>query len=210
MERVVLKADRREIIGKHVKGLRRLGKLPAILYGKYITPIPVVLDWREASKILNHLTTSSLVEIDLGNEKHTALVREKQRNHMTGVLYHVDFQVISMTEVIRTKVSVELTGEAPAVKLLNGIVVTNIDELEVECLPTDLPNQIKIDISALNEIGDTIHVSDLVLPPDVTVLDDPDAVVVVITAQGLDQGEAEEAAEEEPEVLAKGKKEEEE
>ncbi|MCU0484502.1 MAG: 50S ribosomal protein L25 [Anaerolineales bacterium] len=208
MEQVVLKADRREVVGKHVKSLRREGKLPAILYGKRISPIPVVLDWREASRILSHLTPSSLVQIDLGTEKHTALVREKQRNHLTGALLHVDFQVISMTEVIRTRVSIAAVGESPAVKVLNGILVVSMDDLEVECLPTDLPSQIEVDISMLKEIGDAVHVRDLVLPPKVSVLDDPDTVVLVVTFQEAEEAAAGEAGGEEPEVMTKGKKEE--
>ena len=210
MEQVVLKAERREVVGKHVKSLRREGKLPAILYGKQISPIPVVLDWREASRILGRLTRSSLVQIDLGTEKHTALVREKQRNHLTGALLHVDFQVISMTEVIRTRVSVEVVGESPAVKVLNGILVVSMENLEVESLPGDLPSQIEIDISGLKEIGDSLQVRDLVISSKVTVLEDPEAVVVVVTAQQAEEAIPGEGAGEEPEVMTKGKKEEEE
>ena len=210
MEQVVLKAERREVVGKHVKSLRREGKLPAILYGKQISPIPVVLDWREASRILSHLTRSSLVQIDLGAEKHTALVREKQRNHLTGAILHVDFQVISMTEVIRTRVSVAIVGESPAVKVLNGILVVSMENLEVESLPGDLPSQIEIDISGLKEIGDSLQVRDLVISSKVTVLEDPEAVVVVVTAQQAEEAIPGEGAGEEPEVMTKGKKEEEE
>lgn len=208
MEHVVLKAERREIIGKHVKNLRRSGLLPAILYGKHISPIPVAFDTREASRLLSHLSPSALIEIDLGTETHTALVREKQRNHLTGALLHVDFQVVSMTETIHARVSLELIGESPAVKLFGGVLVANMDDLEVECLPGDLPARIAVDISKLTEIGDTILVSELVLPPKVTVLEDPEALVVVVTAQEEKEPEAE-AGSIEPEVVAKGKKEEE-
>lgn len=209
MEQVLLKAERRQVIGKHVKSLRRSGQLPAILYGKHIAPIPVALDWREASRVLSHMSTSSLVEIDLGDEKHTALVREKQRNHLTGALLHVDFQAVSMTETLRTLVSIEIIGEAPAVKALNGIVVMNMDQLEVECLASDLPKHLQVDVSGLNEIGDVVQVSDLVLPANVRVLDDLDLIVVVVTAQEVERAEEDEADEEEPEVVTKGKKEDE-
>ncbi len=211
MEQVVIKADRREIVGKHVKSVRREGKLPAILYGKHISPIPVALDWRVASRVLGHLTTSSLVVIDLGDETHTALVREKQRNHMTGALLHVDFQVISMTEVLRTKVSVTIIGEAPAIKTYSGILVTNVDQLEVECLPVDLPERIEVNVTGLTEIGSAFHVSDLKLSDKIKILDDLDTVIAVVTAQAMEEAEVTAAAAEpEPEVIEKGKKEEEE
>lgn len=214
MEQVVLNAERREVIGKHVKSLRREGKLPAILYGKRISPIPVALNWREASRILGHMTPSALVVVNLGDEKHTALVREKQRNHLTGDLLHVDFQVISLTEKLRTEVSIYITGVAPAIKAFNGILVTNLDALEVECLPGDLPERIEVNVSDLTEIGSAIHVRDLIVSDKVRVLEDPDTVVVVVTAQAAEEEEELEApaAEEgalEPELIEKGKKEEE-
>ena len=138
-----------------------------------------------------------------------ALVREKQRNHLTGDLLHVDFQVVSMTEEIRASVSLEFVGEAPAVKVLNGILVVNTDALDVECLPGDLPGQIIVNISGLAEIGDALYIRDLIIPDKVHVLNDMDAMVAVVTAQASEEPAAGETGEIEPEVMTKGKKEEE-
>lgn len=209
MEEIVFAAQRRQVIGKQVKALRRAGRLPAILYGHKIEPIAVTLDAREANRILPAITSSHLVMIDVEGERHTALVREKQYNYVLGTLLHVDFNVISMTEKLRANVSVFFEGDAPAVKNADGVLVSGLEELEVECLPADLPERITVDISGLNEIGDAIYVRDIKLPSQVEVLTDLDELIVIVTAPKVEVEEAE-AAEVEPEVIEKGKKEEEE
>jgi len=213
MEKVSILATRRTVTGKHVGALRRSGKLPAILYGRHLEATPITLDLRDASKVLATMTSSSLVNINVEGETHSALVREKQRNFVTGVLLHVDFQAVSLTEKLRTTVSIELTGLAPAIKDFNGVVVTNVNQVEVECLPQDLPERITVDVSGLAKIGDAIYVRDLKVDDKVTVLENPDETVVIITAQIAEEVVEEEVAApslEEPEVIEKGKKEEEE
>lgn len=212
MEVYEIEAVKRTVIGKQVKALRREGKLPAILYGSTIEPTPVFMDQKAASTTLGHLASSALVTINLEGEKHVALVREKQRNVLTGALTHVDFQVVSMKEKIRTRVSIETHGEAPAVKNFNGILVLNLDAVEIEALPGDLPERIVVDVSGLDSIGMSIRLGDLELPEKVTVLEDIDQIVVVITAQEAEElpEVAEEALGAEPEVIERGKKEEEE
>lgn len=214
MEREVIEAVKRSVIGKQVKALRREGKLPAILYGSTIEPTPILMDLKSATNTLSHIASSALVTINLEGEPHVSLVREKQRNVLTGMLTHVDFQVVSMKEKIRTNVSVEIHGEAPAVKNFDGILVQNVDELEVEALPGDLPERIVVDVSGLEMIGKSIRLSDLVLPGKVTVLEDPNLILVVVTAPEAEPVEEvvveEVAVEAEPEVIEKGKKEEEE
>lgn len=213
MEEIIIKAVRRDVIGKQVKALRREGKLPAVLYGRHITPTPILMELRESSRILAQSSSSSLITIDLGDEKHVALVREKQRNFLTGGLLHVDFQAVSMLEKLRTNVSINFEGESPAVKTFNAIVMTELSEVEVECLPNDLPSQFSVDISGLTEIGSAIYVKDLDVPDAVEILEDPDAIVVVITAPAYEEevvAEAETPLAAEPEVIEKGKKEEEE
>jgi large subunit ribosomal protein L25 len=207
-KKIVIKAYHRQVIGKQVKQLRREGKLPAVLYGKSIQPIPVTLDFREANRVLPGITSSQLVQVEVGNEQHTTLVREKQFHPVQGKLVHVDFMVVSLTERLRANVTILLEGESPAVRDLNGVLVSAIEEVEVECLPGDLPERILVDVSSLAEIGSAIHVRDLQLSDKVRILTDPDEMVAVITAP-----EAEEVVEEvapiEPEVIEKGKKEEE-
>jgi large subunit ribosomal protein L25 len=124
MEKVVLKASRRTVTGKQVGVLRRQGQLPAVLYGHHFDTTAVSLDLHTTSISLSGLSRSSLVYIDLEGNEHAALVREKQRDFIRGTLKHIDFQVVSLTEKIRAKVPVELKGISPAVKDLNGVVVT--------------------------------------------------------------------------------------
>ena len=209
MEEVVLKAQKRDVIGKQVKALRRQGKLPAILYGRSITPIAVTFDFKETSRIMPYITSSQLVVIDLDGEQHHALVRERQLHPVLGSLLHIDFNVVSMTEKLRANVSIHLVGEAPAVKDFDGILVSALDELEVECLPKYLPERIDVDISILKQIGDAIHVRDLVLAEQIEVLTDLGELVVLVTAPEAEELVPVEPGAAEPEVVERGKKEEE-
>ena len=209
MEKVVLKATKREVLGRKVGALRRAGKLPAVLYGHGIASTPIMLEAHEASLKLSHLTSSSLMMIDLDGKEYPALVREKQRDYLKNRLLHVDFQVISMTEKITTKVGIELTGTAPAVKAFSAVIVTVLNELEIECMPQDLPERVVIDISGLTEVGASIHVRDVVISDRVKILGDPAETIVVASATREEKAVAEEApAEEEaaPEESEPGKK----
>jgi large subunit ribosomal protein L25 len=197
MEKVVLKATKREVLGRQVGALRRAGKLPAVLYGHGIESTPVTLEAHEAALKLSHVTSSSLMMIDLDGKEYPALVREKQRDYLKNRLLHVDFQVISMTEKVTTKVGIELTGTAPAVKEFSAVIVTVLNELEVECMPQDLPERVVIDISSLTEVGAGIHVRDVVLSDRVKILDDPAETIVVASATRAEKAVAEEAPAEE-------------
>ena len=209
MEKVVLKATKREALGRKVGALRRAGKLPAVLYGHGVKSTPIMLDAHEATLRLSHLTSSSLVMVDLDGTEYPALVREKQRDYLKNRLLHLDFQVISMTEKITTKVGIELTGTAPAVKAFNAVIITVLNELEVECMPQDLPARVVIDISGLTEVGAGIHVRDVVISDQVKILDDPAEMIVVATATREEKAVEEAPAEEEaaPEESEPGRKE---
>jgi large subunit ribosomal protein L25 len=210
MEEVVLKATTRIVVGKQVKALRREGGLPAVLYGKTIEPMNVTLNQRDATRILSSITSSHLVVIELEGQRHTALVREKQRHPVQAHLMHIDFQVVSMTEKIRTSVVIDLIGEAPAVKDYNGALVTGVEELEVEALPRNLPEKITVDLAVLRKIGDSIHVSDLEIPAKVEVITDSGELVVLVTGQAAEaEEEVTEVGAAEPEVIERGRKEEE-
>jgi len=209
MEVVVLNAQRRDVLGKQVKALRRQGHLPAVVYGHHIQPVAILLDTKEASRLLSGVTSSQLIKVSINGEQHNVLVREKQRNPITGTLLHVDLLEVSMTEKLRANVVIALEGEAPAVKELDGIVVTGIEQLEVESLPGDLPERITVDISSLVAIGDSIHVRDIRVPAAVEVLTDLDEMIVLVTAPVAEEVEEVEVVGEGPEVIEKGKKEEE-
>ena len=218
MDKILIQAEKRKVTGKKVGALRRQGKLPGVMYGRHIDPMPILMDLREASKALFKLSASSIVTIELEGEEFPALVREKQRDYIKNILEHVDFQVVSMKEKIRTLVTVELIGTSPAIKNFNGVVVQNLNQIEVEALPNDLPDRLELDMSTLEEIGSSLLVSDLEVSDKVEILSNLDETVVVITGaeQELEEEEEEEIDEfgegdMEPEISEqRGKQEEEE
>jgi large subunit ribosomal protein L25 len=216
MEKVVLKATPRTATGRQVRALRRTGMLPAVIYGHNVEPISISLEGREAGRVLGRLSSSSLITIDLDGKEFPSLVREKQENHIKRTLIHVDFMVVSLTEKIHANVGIILTGNSPAVKDFNAMLINGLNELEVEAFPQDLPESITVDISSLVKIGDGIHVRDIILSDKVQILDTPDEMIVLATPPAKEEveevvtPEAEVVAEAaEPEVIEKGKKEEE-
>ncbi len=187
MEKVVLKATKREVIGKKVGALRRQGKLPAVLYGRRMETTAIMLDAQEGTKALAHLTSSSLVTIDLDGKEYLALVREKQRDFIKNRLVHLDFHVVLLTEKMRAKVGIELTGTAPAVKDFSAMIHTGLTEMEVECMPQDLPERIVVNISGLAKLGDGVRVRDVVLSDKVEILDDPEEMIAIASATKEEQ-----------------------
>jgi len=211
MEKAVIQATVRNVTGKKVRALRRQGQLPGVLYGHNFQPTPISMDLHDTTKILSAITSSSIVTVVVDGKENAALVREKQRDFIKGTLKHVDFLVVSLTEKLRATVSLDFVGVSAAVKDFNGILVTNLDSLEVECLPSDLPEKIEVDLSRLASIGDVIHVKDVILSKNIEVLDHPEEVIAVVNLQKEEVEEGTEAAgAAEPEVIEKGKKEEEE
>jgi len=217
MEKVVLKATKRDLVGKQVKALRREGKLPAVIYGRHTDPINVNLDAHTAAVALAKVTSSSLVTIDVEGTEHLALVREKQRDYIKNVLLHVDFLAVSLTEKLRTTVPVHFIGLSLAVKDFNAVMVHNLEELEVECLPADLPERIDVDISMLARPGEGIRLRDVHVSDKVRLLADPDTMVAVATFAKVEEESAAgavagaTATSTEPEIsVERGKKEEEE
>jgi large subunit ribosomal protein L25 len=212
MEKVIIQAETRTVIGKQVKAMRREGKLPAVIYGHGIDPVSIALDVREASRTLAKASSSTLVTIELEGKQYPTLVREKQLDFIRNSLIHVDFLAVSMTEKLTASVAVHIEGHAPAVKEYGAILVTGLTELEVECLATDLPERFTVDVSSLTEISSGIFVKDVVAPENVEILSDPEEMIVVAAAMAAEEEEEvveEELLEgeegEEPEVIGKGK-----
>ncbi len=181
MEKVVLKATKRDISGKQVNALRRAGKLPAVIYGRRTEPVSITLDAHDAGLALSKVGSSSLITIEVDGTEYPALVRERQRDYIKNRLIHVDFLAVSLTEKIRAEVRIELTGLSLAVKDSDAVLVTGLHTLSVECLPADLPDHVTVDIAPLAKVGDSIHVRDVSLGDKVQILDDPDEMIVNAT-----------------------------
>ena len=209
-EQISINAKKRTVIGKQVRALRRQGILPAVVYGKHISPIPISLDDKEWNRRLSKFGSSQLINLNVDGESFTVLLRDKQRNFIMGNLTHVDFLAVSMTEKIRTTVRLEIVGSSPAVTDFGGVMVTGVSEVDVECLPKDLMDTIRVDISDLKKIGQAIHVEDLIVPSGITILTNAHEMVIQITTPAGEEVAAGEAGTAEPEVVEKGKKEKEE
>ncbi|MPM12640.1 General stress protein CTC [bioreactor metagenome] len=211
MDKYVIEATKRDVIGKKVGVLRREGKLPGVIYGHKFDAMPIIMDSKTTTKILNSVTSSSIVTLVIDGKEHAALVRERQMDYIRNQFIHVDFQAVSQTEKIRAKVGVILTGLAPAIKDFNGVVVEGLDAIEVEALPKDLPERFVIDLSKLAAIGDAIHVKDVEVPANVEIVEDGEAMIVLITSPAAEEVEVAtgEGDVVEPEVIEKGKKDEE-
>lgn len=178
--------------------LRRQGKLPLALYGKGIDPVLLVGDALGISKTLKYAGESSLVNIKVaGQDDRIVLFKEPQYDPSTGAVIHLDLYQVNLKEKIKAAVPLVFVGEAPAVEDEEGVLITNRDEVEVECLPNDLPHEISVDLSTLLHIDDEIKIKDLKLPAGVEVLDEPEESLVIITKQREEEVEAAPVTEEE-------------
>lgn len=185
MEKYVLEAKKRDVIGKKVKALRREGLLPAVIYGSGIDPMPITLNTKEVRQTLRVIGANTLVTLKIGKKEYLALVRDMQREVIMRDLLHIDFQAVSLEESITSSVPVVMVGEATAVKEMNALLVSGLDALEVEAKAKDLPDTIQVDISQLSEIGDNVKVKDLTISGNVKILDDPEEIVIVVAAPTL-------------------------
>ncbi len=213
MEKVLLKAELRTIIGKKVKNIRLAGKVPAVIYGSEVESLPITLDKKDTTNTLNKFSGSTILTIEVDGKEHAALVREIQQDYIKGDLLHVDFLAISLTEKLQTFVSITLVGVAPVLEEYSALIVSGIDQIEVECLPQDLPEVIEVDVSSLEELGSAIYLKDIPAIDKVEFLSDPEELIAVASAikeeveEVVEEDEILEDIEEgaEPEIIERGK-----
>lgn len=215
MEKFTIHAEKREGVGKGVaRSLRRKEMIPAILY-RGGGSIPIKFSKKELAQFIN-TTAGEQVMVNLqfaDGDNRLALMKDYQLEPTRGELLHADFFEVLLTEEVRVTVHITPVGEPIGVKRDGGILQHLLREMEIECLPDKIPGHIKIDISGL-EIGQSFHVSDLKLDEDIKVLTDPQDVIVNVIAPAVEEvvAPAVEVAPteiKEPEVVKKGKKEEE-
>lgn len=207
-----IKIEKRTVTGKQVKQLRRQGILPGVVYGHKIESYPVQMDRHSTTLLMRTITPTTLVTLDLNGKKTKVIVRERNYDVVTGELLHLDFLAISMTEKLRAFVAIELVGEAPVLDAVPGSLINHVlNEIEIEALPADMPERLEVDISKLEAAEDVITVADLDLGDKITILTDESELVVSV-AYVAEETEPEEGEVliAEPEVMEKGKKEEEE
>jgi large subunit ribosomal protein L25 len=211
MTTATLVATKRTVVGKGVGQLRRAGQLPAVLYGPGTQPVTIQLNAKEASHVIRHIKGTQLVDLTVDGQAYKVLVQELQRDSIKGFFLHADFYVVDMTRMLRVRVPLRLTGTSYAVVSLSGVLVHGITEIEIECLPADLPNGLDVDLEPLKEIGSALHVKDVPLPSSIKVLTDLDELVARVTYQAKEEDLTPAAAvpTAEVEVIEKGKVEEE-
>jgi len=210
-KQVKLKAEARPDVGRSaVRKLRAHGFIPAVIYGGTEKPQPLQVSARDINAMMSQASGENvLVELEIGGDGHsrTALVQEVQHSPVGGEIRHVDFHAISMDQLIEAEVPLEPVGTAVGVKTFGGLLEQSLRALAIECLPTDLPDRITVDVSQLN-IGDAIHVRDIQLPQGVTPKVQLDLTAFSVVAPVVEEepvaAEAEAAATE-PEVITEKK-----
>lgn len=180
MDRVSLKAEERTILGKKVKNLRRDGFIPAHVFGNKVETEHVTVKAHDFAKAYDQAGETGLIDLKIGAEKvRPVLIRDVQVDPLMGATLHIDFYQVNLKEKVQVPVPIELIGEEPeVVHSGEAVVIQPMSEVEVEALPAELPEKIQVDISKLQQIDDAIFVSQLSVPEGVTVLADPEAVVV--------------------------------
>jgi large subunit ribosomal protein L25 len=209
MATATISATPRTETGKGVaRKLRAQHNLPGVLYGHHREPQPLVLDGRDFDRLIEHYAAeTTVVELTLDGQSVRTLIREIQRHPFKRQVLHVDFQALVAGEKVTVDVPIVLVGIPEGVRLSGGTLDQVMRELTVEVDPSDIPNHVDVDVSALN-VGDSLHVSDINLPPGVEVQDDPETTICVVVPPRVAEEvaapvEEEEAAVGEPELIRK-------
>ncbi|OGX03076.1 MAG: hypothetical protein A3G87_09475 [Omnitrophica bacterium RIFCSPLOWO2_12_FULL_50_11] len=213
METIPLKGEYRSVLGKQAaKKLRSKKLIPAVVYGSGLKSTPIQICFDDFSRAIRTKAGENVViRLTVSGEKNfenVVVIKEIQHNPVTDRVYHVDFNAISLSEKIRVRVPLHVTGESFGVKE-GGVLDVIHHEIEVECLPTDIPERLDVDISALR-IGDSIHIREMTFPKVVTPVLGADEVVIAVHAPKIEEVPAPEEAPAEPELVSKEKEKEEE
>ena len=187
-----LSAKVRTVIGKQVKGLRRSGQLPAVIYGKDRKPTALMVEAHGFNLLFRKAGGNTIVAIDIEKEDGTkerknVLIHEVVTDPVSGEILHADLLQIKMNEKLTTNIPLRYVGDSAAVIDLQGSLLTEMDEVEVECLPADLPQHIEVDITPLVDFEAVLHVSDIVAPEGVVILSDPEVTIARVDAPRSDE-----------------------
>jgi large subunit ribosomal protein L25 len=187
-KQVKLTAERRTAIGRSaVRKLKAAGSVPAVMYGSKDKPEALQVSKRDINALLSHAAGENiLVELDIAGKSHLALVQEVQHAPVGGAVLHIDFHAVSQDEVIQADVPLEPVGTANGVKNMGGLLEQNLRSLAIECLPRDLPDVLRVDVSAL-DIGDSIHVREIQLPAGVTTRIQPELTAFSVLAPTVEE-----------------------
>jgi large subunit ribosomal protein L25 len=186
MKKHTIHAEVRTQFGRKVKQMRGVGKIPATIYGKKVDSMSLVVEGKEIEQVFRDGGESSLVELLISKEGkediRPVLVHNIQHHPVTGIPVHIEFYQVNLKEKVTSNIPLHIIGEAPAIVDKLGVLLTLAQTIDVEALPTDLPEHIDVDVSTLLAVGDEISVSKLIMPSGVTIISDPQLVVVRVSA----------------------------
>ena len=220
MATVSLSANSREGKGKgSARSLRSQGQIPAVIYGHGREPQALALNARDLDKMLSHIQAeSTVIEVTVGGHTAKTLIREIQRHPIKRQILHVDFQALVAGEKVTVSIPIVLVGIPEGVRLEGGVLEQPLREIEIEVDPSNIPDHVEYDVTNM-VIGDSVHISDLKVPEGVEVQDDPETSVAVLAAPRAvieetpavaEAVEGEAGAVAEPEVIGRGKEDEDE
>jgi large subunit ribosomal protein L25 len=181
MAQITINATKREVSGKSVNKIRKDGKIPAVLYGHKVDNQSLELSATDFMKAFRQAGESTIVTLSVDGKATPVLIHDVQNHYLTDQPIHIDFYAVNMTEKLTATVPLHFVGESQAVKALGGTSAKNLSEVEVECLPADLPSHIEVDISVLNTFEDAIRVSDLKVSDKVEIKAAPEELVIQVT-----------------------------
>ncbi len=161
MEQVPLEAQKRNILGRKVKNLRKSGLIPAHVFGHGIETEHIQLKAADFAKVFEKVGETGIIDLALGSAKKPVMVKGIQIHPVTDLILHIDFYQVNLSEKVKVNVPLEISGEAPAVEKKLGLLLTPVTEIEVEALPTDIPESIEVDVTNLAAVGDELKVKDL-------------------------------------------------
>ena len=193
-------SHRPDLGSRHSARLRETGHLPAVIYGHKIDPAHVALDRKQVTNLLHH--KAHLIEVSVDGHTEACLIKDVQWDHLGSRIIHVDLTRVDLTEKVGVEVEVEFVGEAVGLKEAGAYLEHPTNELTIQCLASQIPDSIKVDISQL-QVGQPLTVADLALPQGVSVENDPESVIAVIHISAGDAEATAEAGEAEPEVIRK-------
>ncbi len=179
---ITLKAEKREVFGKRTKRLREEGLIPAELYGRGVSNVHLSVPAKEFARVYREAGEHSVLYVEVDGKSHPVLIHGVEENRIGSGILAIDFHEIRMDEKVKTHVPLEFQGEAPAVKEKEGVLIKSMDEIEVEALPADLPHSIKVDLSGLTELDESLYVKDLPKSDKYEYVVDAKTVVVSVTA----------------------------
>ncbi|MBI4096311.1 MAG: 50S ribosomal protein L25 [Candidatus Levybacteria bacterium] len=206
MKRFKLAVEKRKVVGKKVSKLRKDGILPANLYGKNVKSLSVQVPYKEFEKVYKEAGVTGIIDVSVGDEIRPSLIHNVQQDYYKHTLLHADFFQVNLKEKVKTMVKVITVGEPKAVAEKLGLLMQTLNEVEIEALPTDLPDKIEVNVEPLAVLDAQVTVGEIKAPAGVTILTDASQVVAkigsLISKEAQEQAAAEAAAAEAAKVAS--------